>query len=292
MKTTARSNESKRGFTIVELVIVIAVIAILAAVLIPTFSGIINKANLSKASSQALNAYKALTYGSDTGAIRDGFVFISGDYAFANVEQNIHQLELVGTNTVSNSEDDIFFIFMLGDITYEGSKTGAGAYELKNGDYDVYKLVDPEGHGTYYFWVQPRTESAAGFQQAGLEWVQDADTYAAAMILTTESEDTIVSRYKIKTVESPAENGVMYSNDTFYAPLCAVVCFYGNMNVDFSQVDMINVELAGSDMVETASFNGHGLLSSPVESFTVSAAQVRSYYTDTSSNHNVLFINE
>ena len=38
---------NKRGFTIVELVIVIAVVAILAAVLIPTFSSIIKKANLS-----------------------------------------------------------------------------------------------------------------------------------------------------------------------------------------------------------------------------------------------------
>ena len=35
----------KRAFTITELVIVIAVVAILAAVLIPTFSNIINKAN-------------------------------------------------------------------------------------------------------------------------------------------------------------------------------------------------------------------------------------------------------
>ncbi len=40
-------NTNKKGFTIVELVIVIAVIAILAAVLIPTFSGIIARANLS-----------------------------------------------------------------------------------------------------------------------------------------------------------------------------------------------------------------------------------------------------
>ena len=40
-------NTNKKGFTIVELVIVVAVIAILAAVLIPTFSGIINKANRS-----------------------------------------------------------------------------------------------------------------------------------------------------------------------------------------------------------------------------------------------------
>ena len=40
-----RSN--KKGFTIVELVIVIAVIAILAAVLIPTISGLVKKANVS-----------------------------------------------------------------------------------------------------------------------------------------------------------------------------------------------------------------------------------------------------
>ncbi len=35
---------NKKGFTIVELVVVIAVIAILAAVLIPTFSGVTGKA--------------------------------------------------------------------------------------------------------------------------------------------------------------------------------------------------------------------------------------------------------
>ena len=37
--------KNRKGFTITELVIVIAVIAILAAVLIPTFSGMIKKAN-------------------------------------------------------------------------------------------------------------------------------------------------------------------------------------------------------------------------------------------------------
>ena len=40
-------KRNRKGFTIVELVIVIAVIAILAAVLIPTFSSLIQKANLS-----------------------------------------------------------------------------------------------------------------------------------------------------------------------------------------------------------------------------------------------------
>ena len=50
---------NKKGFTIVELVIVIAVIAILAAVMIPTFGGIIERANESAAKQEASIAYKA-----------------------------------------------------------------------------------------------------------------------------------------------------------------------------------------------------------------------------------------
>lgn len=41
-------KNTRKGFTIVELVIVIAVIAILATVLVPTFGNIIEKANASK----------------------------------------------------------------------------------------------------------------------------------------------------------------------------------------------------------------------------------------------------
>ena len=49
---------NKKGFTIVELVIVIAVIAILAAVLIPTFATVTERANKSKAMQQARIAYE------------------------------------------------------------------------------------------------------------------------------------------------------------------------------------------------------------------------------------------
>ena len=57
-------NLKKKGFTIVELVIVIAVIAILSAVLIPTFSSLIRKANISSDTvlgrnlNTALNVYE------------------------------------------------------------------------------------------------------------------------------------------------------------------------------------------------------------------------------------------
>lgn len=50
-------NTKKRGFTIVELVIVIAVIAILASVLIPTFANVVTKAKESKNLQDVRNVY-------------------------------------------------------------------------------------------------------------------------------------------------------------------------------------------------------------------------------------------
>ena len=52
-------NTKKRGFTIVELVIVVAVIAILASVLVPTFSNVVKKAKESAAMQNARSAWTA-----------------------------------------------------------------------------------------------------------------------------------------------------------------------------------------------------------------------------------------
>ena len=54
-------HTNKKGFTIVELVIVIAVIAILAAVLIPTFTNLIKKANISNDTAIAKNLNTAIS---------------------------------------------------------------------------------------------------------------------------------------------------------------------------------------------------------------------------------------
>ena len=79
--------KNRKGFTIVELVIVIAVIAILAAVLIPTFSGVIAKASTSAALQEATSAMKAALAMSSNGTLSDGSIFAIGDaqgvnYAF------------------------------------------------------------------------------------------------------------------------------------------------------------------------------------------------------------------
>lgn len=68
--------KNKKGFTIVELVIVIAVIAILAAVLIPTFSGVIQKSNESSALQEATSTMKSTLAMSDYGTIAENTQFI------------------------------------------------------------------------------------------------------------------------------------------------------------------------------------------------------------------------
>ena len=80
---------NNKGFTIVELVIVIAVIAILAAVLIPTFSGVVGKANesaaLQTAHSTLTNALNMSSTAQLTGRNVDNVektVFLVDGYAF------------------------------------------------------------------------------------------------------------------------------------------------------------------------------------------------------------------
>ena len=77
-------RNNKKGFTIVELVIVIAVIAILAGVLIPTFSGIVKKAQESAEVQKVSAAYKeayALELAEGKGEFKDKTETVGG-YTF------------------------------------------------------------------------------------------------------------------------------------------------------------------------------------------------------------------
>ena len=85
-------HTNKKGFTIVELVIVIAVIAILAAVLIPNLSRLVGKANESSAMQAARSEYQAYLaeYAKDLDGTED-FVIIKGDYAFEVIDGQFNE---------------------------------------------------------------------------------------------------------------------------------------------------------------------------------------------------------
>ncbi len=79
-----KNRKAKKGFTIIELVIVIAVIGILAGVLIPTFSNVIANANKTAAMEEAKNAYTAYLADNAANITMNGSTFVieSKDFYF------------------------------------------------------------------------------------------------------------------------------------------------------------------------------------------------------------------
>ena len=94
-------KSNKKGFTIVELVIVIAVIAILAAVLIPTFSNVVANAKKSAAMQGARNAYEEYIAGKDGKNLdleNTNLCIKSGDYYF-HVENGQFKTDAIENET-------------------------------------------------------------------------------------------------------------------------------------------------------------------------------------------------
>ena len=93
-------RRNKKGFTIVELVIVIGVIGILSAILIPTFVNVTQKANAAALQSNLANAYSAYTSEAADGEV-DGVYSTNAENApLATIEfkgQDEVVLELDGT---------------------------------------------------------------------------------------------------------------------------------------------------------------------------------------------------
>ena len=100
-----KTQNKKRGFTIVELVIVIAVIAILAGVLVPTFSGIVNKAKKSAALQKATSAYHVLL--SEDGAENDMFASANNPDLYIVADGYVFQVEGGQISETNKKVDDI-----------------------------------------------------------------------------------------------------------------------------------------------------------------------------------------
>jgi prepilin-type N-terminal cleavage/methylation domain-containing protein len=77
------NKNSRKGFTTVELIIVIAVIATLSAVLIPSFAGLINNANKTAALSEARQIYTEYVQAENLKGSSDTYyIKTSGNYYF------------------------------------------------------------------------------------------------------------------------------------------------------------------------------------------------------------------
>jgi type IV pilus assembly protein PilA len=61
-------RKSKKGFTLIELVVVIAILGILAAILVPVIGGFITRANAARDQANARNLYNCYAMALATGA--------------------------------------------------------------------------------------------------------------------------------------------------------------------------------------------------------------------------------
>ncbi len=135
-------NTNKKGFTIVELVIVVAVIAILAAVLIPTFAGIINKANESKDTQLIKNLNTALAANVDGEKTMANAVAAAAEFGY-----DIDKINASATDNeiLWDSVNNVFCYLNGGAIEYiDGSE-----YEVADADYWVIDDVINAKYSTY-----------------------------------------------------------------------------------------------------------------------------------------------
>lgn len=98
MKFLAKMR-SKKGFTLIELIVVIAIIGVLMAILIPSLIGYINTSRIRQAESNAKTAYNAaVAYQSSVNA-EDGFVILTTTTAdYGSVDADIADGLTSGTN--------------------------------------------------------------------------------------------------------------------------------------------------------------------------------------------------
>lgn len=119
----------KKGFTLVELVIVIAVIAILSAVLIPTFGNVIQNANDSAAMSEVSNAITQYTTNQaankQSSDLVDGYIVL-----FKNNQ------ELCTSGITEGAVTDIKSLIKSGNVSYVFSYKGGKLEQVKNPTFD------------------------------------------------------------------------------------------------------------------------------------------------------------
>ena len=196
-----RSN--KKGFTIVELVIVIAVIAILAAVLIPTIAGLVKKANVSADQQAVVQMNKILAADASNPASTEDVVKIlikNGYNKTLNPYYAGHTLGWVAAeNTVVLVEN--------GAIVYPEKLVGASFVEIKEkivasvedmnlssgnivfvgSDFNAADGITPEGAGDFELDLSGKTITAGSDIGA---WAEGQNFVVSnGVIDATESEE-------------------------------------------------------------------------------------------------------
>lgn len=210
----------KKAFTIVELVIVIAVIAILAAVLIPTFTSIIRKANEASDTALAKNMNTVLSTaeaGGDAPADMEEVTYL--------MEQNGFKLENLNPTADGNvfvwnkATNRITYINRDKEVVYSGDNLASGSAFTATGDYwlTVKTAGDIKTWGglSYYFADKQIADDTAGLTFSTPSSV-DTGTYSyqgtITYTFTEEAEVSVYGHVNALTVNAPEATVNNYSS--------------------------------------------------------------------------------
>ena len=196
-------RSTKKGFTIVELVIVIAIIAILAAVLIPTFASLIQKANESKDTQLVKNLNTALAadnkeHKTMTDAL-DAAVEFGYDVGKINASAT-------GNEILWDSKNDVFCYLKDGKVEYIPETSLKNGAVAENETYKLWKIYTeaPTEQTFSIYWNSDKAfdkELTVGFD-AGNNTATTALTYKGtagnSVIIRTNSYDTVLTIDAVK----------------------------------------------------------------------------------------------
>lgn len=206
------SRKNNRAFTLVELVIVIAVIAILAAVLIMAFSGVIRKANISKDTELIRNLNTALIMDKALGGKHPTMYSVLQTAEEAGYLVDRINASAIGNEILWDSVNDLFCYFDEdndGKITYIPDFTPEED-SVDHVDYFVIKDKISDEFSTYYTGNQTDIVTTKGFD-AGKTTCVKTVTYTNS----GDEQDVIIRTNDFATtltINAPLDTVYHYGN--------------------------------------------------------------------------------
>ncbi len=208
----------KKGFTIVELVIVIAVIAILAAVLIPTFSNVVKKAQTANDTQLIRNLNTVLAMDS-----ADGTKHNTMHQALVAAKEAGYDIDKINATNISNEilwdcKNDVFCYLEGNDVKYIPETT------LTNNDVedvDFWRISSKDDdltgkYSVYYTGSSTEITTTVGFD-AGLKqcitsitYINNSETKQSVIINTNSAAATLTVYAPLDDVTHYGVLGIAY----------------------------------------------------------------------------------
>ena len=248
-------NNKRKGFTVVELVIVIAIIAIISTLLITTFGGIIKNARESadKEEIAALNKHLAMTDISSESDLYDALEGFYGkaklaDFAPKSAQYGLHYWYDVSTNRVIlSSYDDLAGSTSLSyrdAIKLAGGSSVSGSTPFENTS-----LRKLEIGGKVYIFLDKSGSEIADLL-AKVDAIDSVDVYTGMMDSFSESSEELGKAIyeNLKTIAIVNNLGMFaYDQDpeAIYVPngttILGSATYVDGDPVDRNQVDLTNI---------------------------------------------------